>query len=215
MKVRDRLVVAVLAAALVAGAMWVLLVSPERGQVTSLSSQIATERLSLLSAQGRLASSRRAASGYVGHVHQIDTVLRSVPPSPAEAALIQTIVRLAGTKVDFHQLDVGSGAATTAGPVSLGLTFTFSTTYGDLQNFLAALDALTTTDGSNVSSSDRLFTISSVSLTPVPPYGTKATVSAQVYVQGGAAAAAGATGATGAASPTAAPLTAATGTVTG
>jgi hypothetical protein len=223
MKVRDRLVLAGIAAALLAGAMWILLVSPERSQVTSLSSQIAGARSSLLTAQGQLASARRAASAYVGHVHEIDTVLRAVPPSPAEAGLVQTITKLAGTKVDFHELDVGAGVATTAGPQSLGLTFTFYTTYGDLQNFLAALDALTTADGSNVSSSDRLFTITAVSLTPAPSSKTKATISAQVYIQGGAAAAApgavapgvaGATGATGATSTTAGPLTAASGAVT-
>jgi hypothetical protein len=217
MKVRDRLVVAGLAAALLAGAMWILVVSPERSQVTSLSSQIAAARSSLLGAQGQLASARRAASAYVGHVHQIDTVLRAVPPSPSEAALIQTITRLAGTKVDFHELDVGGGVTTGAGPLSLGLTFTFFTTYGDLQNFLAALDGLTTTDGPNVSSSDRLFTITAVSLVPFPGNRTKATITAQVYVQGGAASAtgvAGATGATGATSATSSPLTAASGAVT-
>lgn len=150
MRVRDRLMLAVVAAAVVAGAMWILLVSPERSQVSSLSTQIDAQRAALVTAQNGLASARRAAAGYVDDVHQISEVLTAIPPSPGEAALIRTIVRLAGTKVDFRELDVASGGATATGPASFGLTFTFQTSYQNLQNFLAAIDALATTDGSKV-----------------------------------------------------------------
>jgi len=196
MRVRDRLVLAVIAAALIAGAMWVLLVAPERTQVSSLSTQIDAARAALVAAQSQLASARTAATGYVDDVHQIAEVMKAIPPSPGEAALIHTITKLAGTKVDFHELDVANGGATATGPVSLGLTFTFNTGYHDLQNFLAALDGLTTTDGSKVNASDRLFTIGSVALAPLSPTTTKATVTASVYLQGAAAAATVPTGTT-------------------
>ena len=196
MRVRDRLVLAVVAAALLAGAMWILLVAPERSQVSSLSTQIDTARAALVTAQSQLASARSAAAGYVDDVHQISEVMTAIPPSPGEAALIRTITRLAGTKVDFHELDLASGGATTAGPVSLGLNFTFKTSYQNLQNFLAALDALATTDGSKVHASDRLFTIGSVSLAPLSPTTTTAGVTASVYLQGAAAAATVPTGTT-------------------
>ena len=198
MRVRDRLLLAVVAAVVVVAATWILLVSPERSQVGSISTQIGTARSALVTAQGQLASARSAASGYIDEVHQVDNVMRAVPPSPDEPALIRTITRLAGTKVDFHELDVGGGSATAAGPVSLGLAFTFYTSYKNLQSFLAALDALTSTNGSRVSSNDRLFTINSVSLSPQTATTTKATVDAQVYLQGATAAPTGATGATGA-----------------
>jgi hypothetical protein len=212
MRVRDRLVLAVIAAAILAGAMWILLVAPERSQVTSLSAQIDTARAALVTAQSQLASARSAAAGYVDDVHQIAEVITAIPPSPGEAALIRTITRLAGTKVDFHELDVASGGATATGPVSLGLTFTFETSYQNLQNFLAALDALATTDGSKVNASDRLFTIGSVALAPQSPTTTKASVTGSVYLQGAAAVATAPTGAT---SSTASPATAATSAVTG
>lgn len=196
MRVRDRLVVAVIVAALIAGAMWILVVSPERSQVSSLSTQITTARASLVAAQSQLARARSAAAGYVDDVHQISEVMTAIPPAPGEAALIRLITRLAGTKVDVHELDLANGGATPSGPVSLGLSFTFDTSYHNLQNFLAALDALTTTDGSKVNAHDRLFTVGSVSLVPLSPTTTKASVTGSAYIQGAAAVATAPAGAT-------------------
>jgi Tfp pilus assembly protein PilO len=196
MRVRDRLVVAVIVAALIAGAMWVLVVSPERSQVSSLSTQITTARASLVAAQTQLARARSAAAGYVDDVHQISEVMTAIPPAPGEAALIRTITRLAGTKVDVHELDLSNGGATPTGPVALGLTFTFVTSYHNLQNFLAALDALTTTDGSKVNAHDRLFTVGSVSLVPLSPTTTKASVTGSANIHGAAAVATAPAGAT-------------------
>ncbi|HLW96620.1 MAG TPA: type II secretion system protein GspM [Solirubrobacteraceae bacterium] len=200
MSARDRLVVAVIAAVLVAGGFWVVLVSPERAKVGSLQTQIGTERAALTSAQSALTSARGAAAGYVSHVHQISTVKVAVPTSPAEAALIKTITHFAGTAVDFKQLDVGTSGASAAGPASLSLTFTFLANYGNLQSFLANIDALTSTNGDVLSAKGRLFTIESVSLVPDTKGGTKATVIAEVYQQ--SAPVVGATGATGTATPT-------------
>jgi hypothetical protein len=211
MRVADRLIVALVAALVVVGATWVMLVSPERSKVAAVSSQIDAQRAALATAQAQVASSRTAAIGYAGHLRQIDAVLRAVPPVPGEAALIATIDRLAGTQVDFRELDIGAAGATGGGPQSLGLTFTYWTTYQGLQSFLAALDSLTTTDGSNVNANGRLFTVTSVSLSPLddpalaPPNATKATVSALAYLQGAPAAATGATGATGTTGATGAP----------
>jgi Tfp pilus assembly protein PilO len=203
MRVRDRLIVAVIAAVIVVAGMWTLVVSPERNQVSALGGQIASERLSLLTAQQQLSKSRAAADSYVSNVHQIDAVMRAIPPTPQEAKLIRTIVRLAGTKVDFHALNIqGIGAAT--GAQSLTLSFTFKATYVNLQNFLAAIDALTKTHASGVTANGRLFTISSVSLAPTPPNATTASVSAVVYQQSGPIGPpAGATGATAAATTSA------------
>jgi hypothetical protein len=204
MRVRDRLVVAGLAAILVIAAMWLVVVSPERKQVTTLSGQIASERLALQGAQTQLASSRVAVAGYVGHVHQIEAALRAIPVTPQEAALVRTIVNLAGTKVDFHNLDVQGTTAGAAGATGLSLSFQFDATYGNLQNFLTELDDLAKVDGTTLDADGRLFTINSISLTPAPPSSTTASVNAVVYEQVapvGATGAAGATGASGAVTP--------------
>jgi hypothetical protein len=204
MRVRDRLVVAVLVTLALVGGMWELLVSPERNQVTSLSGQIVSERAALASAELQVSSARRAAIAYTSHLAQISQVMRAVPPVAGEAQLVATIDRLTGTKIepDFRELDVGTDAATASGPESVGLTFTFWTTYSGLQKFLAALDSLTATDGSNVNVSGRLFTVTSVVLAPlglngVPSDVTKATIEADAYLQSSPAAAVPTTGATG------------------
>jgi Tfp pilus assembly protein PilO len=201
MKVRDRLVLAVVAAIAVIAAMWLVVVSPERNQVTTLSGQIAGERESLQTAQAQLASSRVAVAGYVGHVHQIEAALRAIPVTPQEAALVRTIVNLAGTKVDFHNLSVQGAAAGAAGATGLTLSFEFNSTYGNLQNFLKEVDDLAKVDGTTLDADGRLFTIHSVSLEPSPPSSTNASVSAVVYEQAGPIGPTGATGASGAVTP--------------
>jgi len=209
MRVRDRLVVAVILAVALAGLMWVALVSPERAQVTTLNAQITTQRTALVGAEAQVASARHAVDGYVGHLHQIKEVIKAVPKVPAEAEVVATIDKLTGTKVepDFRELDVGADTATGTGPVALGLTFTYWTTYRGLQAFLARLDSLTKTDGLGVNASGRLFTVTAVSLVPLgspqaPVNVARASVTAQVYLQGAAAGSTPATPATGASGST-------------
>jgi hypothetical protein len=197
-RARDKLGLAGVLTVVVIGAMWLLLVSPERAKVGSLSTQITAEQAALTAAQSQLDSARSSVAAYVGNIHGIDAAVRSVPTNPAEAALIKTIVKLAGTKVDFRTLDIG-GANPTAGPIAVGLTFNFNSNYGNLQNFLSAVDALTTTDGTHISSRGRLFTIQSVSLTPKGGGETTAAIVASVYQQNPASLVSptGPTGATG------------------
>ena len=197
MRVRDRLIVAVVAALVVVGAVYVVLVSPERSKVASLTSQVATAHSTLASAQASLAAARSSAAGYVDDVHAISQVMTAVPPTLNEPDLMALIAKLAGGQVDFHQINVGTTFATT-GPVALGLSFTFKSTYQQLQNFLAAIDALAQTDGKNIAAHGRLFTIASLTLAPISNGRTQATVTANVYTQGAnPVAATGATGATG------------------
>jgi hypothetical protein len=183
MKTRDRLALAAVAAVVAVGAMWLLVVSPERGKVSTLKTQIASERAALATAQSKLSSSRDAVAAYVGNVHQVGQVTHAVPTSPAVDEVIKTIAKLAGTHVDWQAFNVGSSSPSTAGPVAIGLTFNFQANYGNLQSFLTAIDSLTTTDGSSVSSNGRLFTIESVSLTPTGNSSTKASIVADVYQQ--------------------------------
>jgi hypothetical protein len=194
---RDRLVLAGVLAIVVIGAMWLLVVSPERSKVASLSTQIGAQQTALTSAQAQLDSARGAVASYVAHIHEINAAVRSVPLTPAESELIKTIVKLTGTKVDFHQVAIGAPGSSTAGPTSLGLTFTFSSNYGNLQSFLAAVDDLTTTDGTHISSHGRLFTIQTVSLSPAAHGSTTASIIASVYQQNPASIVVGATGASG------------------
>jgi hypothetical protein len=199
MKVRDRLIAAAIAAIVVVGAVWVLLVSPERDKASSLSSQIVAAQTALSDAKASLAAARSAAAGYPGDVRALVNVVTAVPTSVDEPTVITTVTRLAGTKVDVHAIGVNSASASTGTPApstgsanALALSFTFNTTYLGLQKFLASLDNLTQTDGTNISATGRLFTVSSIQFSPNGPGGIAADVSAQSYSQN----IAGATGAT-------------------
>jgi hypothetical protein len=200
----DKLVAAVVAALLLVGVVYLMLVSPERSQASSLSAQIATEQAALSAAQASLASERTTVASYGSDVKELAQVANAVPVNIDEPSMIRTFTRLAGTTVDVHGLAVGGPTAVTQGPTALGLTFTFNATYGSLQSFIAALDRLVGTDGTNIVANGRLFTITGVALSPNNDKRstTKATVTGESYSQtpGIFASAAAATGATGASS---------------
>jgi hypothetical protein len=187
MRVRDRLLLAVVAAVIVVGAVWLVLVSPERSKASNLSAQITTERAALASAQASLAAARAMAAGYPADVAAISHVMTAVPPDPQESNIVTTITKLAGTSVDVHEISVGGPSASAAGPVAIGLTFTFKTTYSALESFIAKLDNLLKTDGTSIDASGRAFTVNSVSLQPLPPNKTTATVTVAAYSQNAAA----------------------------
>ncbi len=210
MRVRDRLILAVVAAVVVVGAVWLLLVSPERNKASDLSTQVTAERASLVSAQAALAAARATAAGYPADVAAISQVMTAVPPDPQEPGIVTTITKLAGTAVDVHEISVGGASPTAAGPVAIGLTFTFKTTYTGLESFLGSLDSLLKTDGTAIDASGRAFTVNSVALQPLSPNRTVATVTVDAFAQNAAAPVAaattttlGATGATGTTTPTA------------
>jgi Type II secretion system (T2SS), protein M len=198
MSVRDRLIVAGVAAVIAIGAVWLVLVSPERSKASSLSSQISTERAALATAEGALASAHAAAAGYLGDVHSIKQVLAAAPAVSDEPGLVTLFTKLAGTPVDVHEIDVGSPGVDASGLDALGLSLTFHATYQSMQNFISALDRLIATDGTSIKVGGRLVTIDSVTLSSYKNDTTTAAVTATVYSQGAAPAATGATGATGA-----------------
>lgn len=204
----DKLIAAVVAAVLLVGAVYVLLVSPQRSQASSLSAQIATEQGALASAQASLAAARTAVTGYGGDVKQLAEVVEAVPVNVDEPSVIRTITKLAGTAVDVHQLNVAGGTGVSQGPTALGLSFTFNATYGSLQSFIATLDRLVSTDGTNLAANGRLFTIAGITFTPNGDKinSSRASVTAASYSQtpgvfGGAAAATGGVSSTAAVTP--------------
>jgi hypothetical protein len=181
----DKLIAAVVAAALLVGVVYLALVSPERNQASSLSAQIVTEQSALSAAQVSVTSARSAVSGYGSDVKELAQIVNAVPVNSDEPSMIRTLTTLAGTTVDVHTLNVGGPGAVAQGPTALGLTLTFMSTYRSLQNFITALDRLVATDGTNIVANGRLFTISGVALTPLGGKAsmTRAAVTASSYSQ--------------------------------
>jgi Tfp pilus assembly protein PilO len=203
MGARDRLIVCVAVAFIAVGAMWVLVVGPKRSQANAFGAQISSARASLTSAEGQLSSARESERSYRAEVRALSRLSSALPANDGVPQLLRQISALAGGhSVDFQEISLSSGSPTTAGFNTLQLTFSFKGGYVQLQNFLDALDKLTRSDGTNVLARGRLVTVDSVSLSPLAPNSTTASVMATIYQTPSPA---GVTGASGAVTTTSTP----------
>jgi hypothetical protein len=184
MGARGRLIGCVVVAFVAVAAVWSLVVSPERSKSSQLTSEIVSARSTLSSEQGQLAGDEQARSKYVAALHAV-TLLETAAPLDDE---VPQLIRL------INRLEVGHKITWTAGGLdSANWTFSFTSSYANLQSFLAAIDALTATDGTNVMTKGRLFTVNSIGLNPDEGNVT-ASVNMTVYQQPAGLASASSTG---------------------
>jgi Tfp pilus assembly protein PilO len=163
---RERLIACLVVALIAVGAMWLILVSPERKSVVNLESQISAEHQTLSSDQAQLVSAEQARTKYPAELHAMNVLLTAVPLTDEEPQLIKLINGLE----NGHTIKWSSAtfAPSSSGSFpSLDLTFSFTANYLNLQSFLTALDSLARTDGLNVATSGRLATVNSISLSGV------------------------------------------------
>ena len=188
----------------VVGGVWLLLVSPERSQVSSLSTQIAAERAALTDGAGLARpAARDAVAAYVGHVHQIDAVMRAVPTEPRRSRPDQDDreARRHQGRLPRARRRLQQRARRRADRRSVSRSPSTRTTATSRASS-SRVDALTTHRRHELIASGRLFTIQSVSLAPEPPSKHRRRRSSpSVYraEPGGRRGATGATGAAGAA----------------
>jgi Tfp pilus assembly protein PilO len=180
MTTRDRLIGMGLAAALILLAVWFLLVSPEKKQVSKLNEEVATARQSLAAAQQKLSGARTAEAQYSTAYASIVRMGEAVPPSAQVPALVYDLDQLSNSKhIDFNSI-TASGASSSSSSSSsssasssssggfkqLPVSLTFSGSFFDLYNLFNQLDGLATeNENGEVLISGRLLTIQGVSLT--------------------------------------------------
>jgi len=182
MGARGRLIASVFAALVVVVAVWLIALSPQRSQASSLLAQIATERQTLSAAQAQLLQAQSARVGYRSEVHALDVLLDAIPASDQEPQLIGLVNALeAGHVINWKQTSFAPTSAD--GFTALNISFSFQAGYLNLQKFLIALDALNKSDGTNLVSSGRLATVSALELSPSGKKGETATVAMTVYEQ--------------------------------
>jgi Tfp pilus assembly protein PilO len=183
MGARERLIACVVVALVAVAAVWILVVSPERSKSSNLASEIATARSTVSSEQGQLVGDEQARSKYVGALHAVKLLETAVPLDDEVPQLIRLINRLElGHKITWTTTSLSSGSGGAGGLTSVDWSFSFSSSYANLQSFLTAIDALTVTDGTNVMTKGRLFTVNSIGLTPAAG-GVQASVNMTVYQQ--------------------------------
>jgi Tfp pilus assembly protein PilO len=194
MGARGRLIGCVVVAFVAVAAVWSLVVSPERSKSSQLTSEIVSARSTLSSEQGQLAGDEQARSKYVAALHAVTLLETAAPLDDEVPQLIRLINRLeVGHKITWTNTSLTPASAGAGGLDSANWTFSFTSSYANLQSFLAAIDALTATDGTNVMTKGRLFTVNSIGLNPDEGNVT-ASVNMTVYQQPAGLASASSTG---------------------
>ena len=236
MKARDRLVLMVIGALAILIGGWIVVVSPERKQASSLAGQVAQARATLNDAQSKVAAARTAQAQFPAAYASVVRLGKAVPPGDEVASLVYQVAQASDSKsVDFNSIAAGSAAAgastpatpTVGAPVGAAgfqakpFTFHFNGSFFSLYHLLNRLTGFTLQDSNgNVDVSGRLLSINGVNLSGGGSPGAgnvgslSGTVTATAYVLPagqGLTAGASPAGPAGVGAPTAQPVAASPG----
>jgi Tfp pilus assembly protein PilO len=180
MTARDRMVLIGIVVLVVIAGGWMFLVSPERKQADSLTSQVESAKKSLEAAQAQLADAKTAQSKYASAYASVVSLGKAVPASQEVPSLIYQLSQATSERnIDFNSIatagaTASSSASTAAGATAsasgfteLPFTFSFSGQYFSFEKLFNSLTAFTThASGDTLQVSGRLLTIQSVKLQP-------------------------------------------------
>ena len=192
---RDRMIILVVALAVLVGAGWFLVLSPQRDQASQLGGQIATQRGQLDSALSDVAAGLAAKREYP---HDYATVARlgtAVPDDDGVPSLVVQVQQAAqASQIDFRSLKVGGGSsgpaptpttpaaatqATTAtlppgatvgaaGFPIMPFSFQFVGDFFQLDDFVGRLQRFLVVRNNAVNVSGRFITLDGISFAPGP-----------------------------------------------
>jgi Tfp pilus assembly protein PilO len=183
MTTRDRLALIGISTLAVLGLVWLMLVSPERKEASSLSSQITQAHEQLAKAESEAVTARAAQARYAAAYASVIKLGKAVPPSEEVPALIYQLAHASNQKnVEFNSITAGGGAGATAAPSSGGtaaaagpptvftqmpFTFVFNGSFADLYHLFRQLDRATAhTSSGALHVSGRLLTLQGLKLQP-------------------------------------------------
>jgi Tfp pilus assembly protein PilO len=164
--------------AIVAGG-WMLVVSPERKQAQSLTSQVESAKKSLETAQTQLADAKGAQAKYAEAYSTVVSLGKAVPASQEVPSLIYQLSQATSERnIGFNSISTAgtspssasssaSATASAGGFTELPFNFSFTGQYFSFEKLFDSLTAFTThASGSTLQVSGRLLTIQSVKLSP-------------------------------------------------
>jgi Type II secretion system (T2SS), protein M len=224
---RDRLVLLGISGLAVLAAVWLLLVSPERGKASKLGTEVSAASAQLASAESQAADARVAQRRYSAAYASVVSLGKAVPPSEEVPSLMYQLAQASNQKhVQFNSITTGAsgsgGSASPSAPVAtaaagagftqMPFTFVFGGSFNDLYHLFRQLNAATVrTSKGGLQVSGRLLTLQAVKLEPAEAGEAASsskltgTITATAYVlPAGQGLTAGATPATPAATPGAA-----------
>jgi Tfp pilus assembly protein PilO len=200
---RDRLVLIGVMALALMGAVWLLLVSPERKTASKLSSEVSTASAQLASAQSDAASAQGAQRRYSAAYSSVVSLGKAVPASEEVPSLMYQIAQATNERhVQFNSIATGGGtggssaasapsavatAAASAGFTQMPFTFVFGGSFNDLYHLFRQLNAATVrTSSGGLQVSGRLLTLQAVKLEPAAAASSSqqltGTITATAYV---------------------------------
>jgi hypothetical protein len=202
MTTRDRLALVGISTLFVLGLVWLMLVSPERKEASSLSSQITKAHEQLATAETEASTARSAQARYSAAYASVVKLGKAVPPIEEVPALIYQLAQASNQKhVEFNSIATGAGAggapaastssaAAAAGPAEaftqMPFTFVFNGSFADLYHLFRQLDQATVrTSSGGLQVSGRLLTLQGMQLRPqsvTTPGELTGTITATAYV---------------------------------
>lgn len=201
MKGNNRLIFAVLGVIVLAGAFWMLLLSPKREEAKRLDKQAQQLQVTLAQHKAEVETAVAAKREFAANYGQLVVLGKAVPADSETASLlvqIQKISERAGVRFEEISLSAEGGetaavaptvesgsptevAASTMplgasiGPAGLGVmpyTLNFTGNFFQISRFIHGLDNLVKTTSEKVSVDGRLITVNSFSLSPVEEQGS-------------------------------------------
>lgn len=181
MTTRDRLALLGICGLAVLAVVWLLLVSPERKEASTLNGQVSAAETALQTAESEAGEARAARARYSAAYASVVDLGKAVPPSEEVPALIYQLAQASNQKhVEFNSITTsGSGAAPSAssapaapvaaaaGFTKMPFTFVFNGSFADLYHLFNQLDEATVrTAAGGLRVSGRLLTLQGVKLEP-------------------------------------------------
>jgi Tfp pilus assembly protein PilO len=203
MTTRDRIALMVISSLVLLGAVWLLVVSPERDKAAKLDTQVSAATAQLATIESQATDAHAAQARYSSAYASIVSLGKAVPPSEEVPSLIYQIAQASNQKhVEFNSITTGGGAtsgasaSSSATPAAAGgfsqmpFTFIFNGSYSDLYHLFQQLNQATVrTSSGGLQVSGRLLTLQGVKLEPVSKEATgqgseqlTGTISATAYV---------------------------------
>src|SRR5579885_1387208 len=112
MTARDRIVLMVIAVAVVAVGGWMVVVSPKRKEVATYEKQVTTAQAALSKAQGELSNAKAAQSQYASAYTAVVNLGKAVPPSQEVASLVYELEQASDQhSVAFNSISTGASGS--------------------------------------------------------------------------------------------------------
>ena len=189
----NKILLAVLVAAAVAGAYWFLLLSPQRDKAAQLQTDVDSKRTELTQAQAQMATYEKARAAYKANYARFAGVGKAVPADDdVRSLLVQLDSASDRANVDFNTVEVGTGSAAGAtaasaptpssatatlakapglvpigstGVSALPFTLSFNGSFFGLAGFFNRLEHFVSVRNEKVKASGRLLRIETLQLT--------------------------------------------------